>query len=276
MIELGVIDDGWRLSPRDAKAKIWDELTDEERRESDLRMAVYAAQIDRMDQGIGRIVAALEETGRRENTVVMFLCDNGGCAERIDRGTPGVPAGGADSFLSYGLAWANASNTPFRRFKHWVHEGGISTPLVVNWPAVILEPRIVEAPGHVIDLMATCVDLAAATYPAQRGDQAITPLEGRSLRPIFEGRKRAGHDAIFWEHEGNRAVRQGDWKLVSRFPGDWELYDLKRDRSELDDLAAAEPERVREMTALYDAWAGRAGVIRWNEIQRMRRERSKR
>ena len=271
MVELGLIEEHENLSPRHDDAPAWDDLSEEKKKDVDLKMAVYAAQIDRMDQGIGNILAALDETGERENTLVLFLCDNGGCAEEVDRGTPGVPPGGADSFLSYGLPWANASNTPFRLFKHWVHEGGISTPLVASWPAVIREPQITNQPGHVIDLMATCVDLAEAQYPASYQGRAITPLEGKSLRPIFEGKTREGHEAIFWEHEGNQAVRQGKWKLVSRYLSPWELYDLEADRAELNNLAALHSSRVEQMAERYGEWAQRAGVVPWREIRTIRR-----
>ncbi len=277
MIELGLVDARWALTPRDTQAKAWTDV--EDKAALDLKMAVYAAQIDRMDQGIGRILAKIRELKIERNTLVMFLADNGGCAERVDRGKKGVPPGPPDSFLSYGLPWANASNTPFRRYKHWVHEGGISTPLIAYWPAVIQRSGITHQPGHVIDLMATCLDVAGAEYPKTYNGKPITPLEGKSLRPIFEGKTRKGHDAIFWEHEGNRAVRQGKWKLVSRHPGrrakhpgPWELYDIEADRTELNDLAKKQPEKVRELVALYDAWAKRAGVQPW-PVRRLRKKK---
>jgi arylsulfatase len=224
-------------------------------------MAVYAAQIDRLDQGIGRITSKLREIGAEQNTLVTFLSDNGGCAEQIDRGTPGVPPGPKESFLSYGLPWANASNTPFRRYKHWVHEGGIATPLVAFWPAVIRKGgELTLQVGHIIDLMATCVDVAGATYPQTYKDRQILPMEGKSLVPVFEGRTRQPHEALFWEHEGNRAVRQGKWKLVSVNRGDWELYDLEADRTELTNLASVEPNRIRRMAEMYERWAERCNV----------------
>ena len=150
---------------------------------------------------------------------------------RHPSGPPRAPS--ADSFDSYGLPWANASNTPFRLYKHWMHEGGISSPLICRWPAVINKGgAITHEPGHVIDLMATCLDVAGADYPATHSGHGIKPLEGKSLRPVFETGTRKGHEAIYWEHEGNRAVRQGQWKLMSRYDkpqakhGDWQLYDL--------------------------------------------------
>ena len=227
-------------------------------------MAVYAAQIDRLDRGVGRVMAKIRELGVEDNTLVMFLADNGGCAEEKVRGENNVPPGPAESFTSYGLPWANASNTPFRLYKHWVHEGGISSPLIAYWPAVIAAKNsITNQPGHLIDIMATCLDAAGAPYPATYKGKAITPLEGKSLMPVFLGRRREGHDAIFWEHEGNRAVRQGKWKLVARFRGPWELYDLEADRTELKNLAAVEPGRVKELESLWNRWAARVGVEPW-------------
>ena len=260
MIEMGLVDKRWPLTPRDRPAPAWEDVKDPEAR--DLKMAVYAAQIDRMDQNIGRVVKKLEDLGRLENTLILFLADNGGCAEEVNRGTAGVPPGPADSFLSYGLPWANASNTPFRLYKHWVHEGGISTPLIAHWPGHVKAPGgLTPAPGHLIDLMATCCDVAGAAYPKTFNGKDVIPLEGRSLRPVLETGTRPGHEAIYWEHEGNRAVRQGQWKLVSRHPGAWELYDLEADRTEMQNLAGAEPERVKQLKALWDAWAARAGVV---------------
>jgi arylsulfatase A-like enzyme len=261
-------------------------------------MEVYAAMIDSMDQGIGRIVGALEETGRFDNTLVFYMQDNGGCAEGLGRvgegparaekpslpavpdeairttlraeqtrdGWPvrqgkGVMAGPADTFVAYGEAWSTVSNTPFRKHKHWVHEGGISTPLVAHWPRGIKDPgRLEHTPGHLIDIMATAIDVAGASYPT-----AKTPLEGRSLMPLFGG---AGleREALYWEHEGNRAIRVGDWKLVAEHGKPWELYDLSTDRSEQHDLSGQHPDRVQQMASLWDAWAARAQVEPWEKV----------
>ena len=261
-IGMGLVDAKWPLTPRDPQAPAWESVKDKEA--WDLRMAVYAAQIDRLDQGIGRILAKLREIGKEENTLVVFLSDNGGCAERIDSGKPGAPLGADGSFMSYGLPWANASNTPFRLYKHWVHEGGIATPFIARWPAVIKDGgRITPQVGHSMDLMATCLDLAGAEYPRTLDGREILPLEGKSLRPVFENGARPGHAAIFWEHEGNRAVRQGKWKLVSKHPGDWELYDLEADRTEMNNLAPTQADKARELAGLYNQWAGRCGVEPW-------------
>jgi len=264
-IEMGLLDGRWPLTARDAKAPAWEDAEDKD--DLDLRMAVYAAQIDRMDQNIGRILAKLKEMGVEKNTLVMFLSDNGGCAEVIDKGTPGVPAGDKDSFLSYGLPWANASNTPFRLYKHWVHEGGISTPLIVRWPAMVRKGgEITHQVGHITDVMATCVDVAGATYPTEFKGKEITRTAGKSLVPIFQGQQRAARDAIFWSHEGNNAVRQGKWKLVLRHPERWELYDLDADRTELHDVAGEHREKVKEMAAMWERWADEVGVVPWDEL----------
>jgi arylsulfatase A-like enzyme len=264
MIELGVLDASVPLSPRDPKARAWEDVRDKPAR--DLEMAVYAAQIDRMDQGIGKVIAKLKETGALENTLILFLADNGGCAEAINSGQPGVPPGPKESFKSYGLPWANASNTPFRMFKHWVHEGGISTPLIAHWPGQIAPGAITHQPGHLIDIMATCLELTGAKYPEEFNGRKITPLEGKSLVSIFNGQQHQSHQAIFWEHEGNRAVREGDWKLVALNNGAWELYDISKDRAELNNLAEKEPQRVKRMAEMYDNWAKRAGVVPWKEL----------
>jgi arylsulfatase len=274
MIEMGIVDPKWDLSPKDPKAPEWDRLPEARRDDLDLRMAVYAAQIDRMDQGIGHVLAKLDELKISDSTLILFLADNGGCAEEIDRGVQGAPAGEADSFLSYGLPWANASNTPFRRYKHWTHEGGISTPLIARWPSVIQKKGELTAQvGHLIDILPTCLDAAGVPYPESFNGHEIRPTEGKSLRPIFEGRIRDPHPAIFWEHEGNRAVRQGSWKLVARYKEPWELYNMEEDRTELHNLAEANPDKVAELSALYDAWAARADVRPWEEVQRADAER---
>lgn len=305
--ELGLVDPGWAMTPRDPKSPDWKEAPDKEWEIA--LMQVYAAMIDRMDQGIGRIVAALKETGRFDDTLVLFLQDNGGCAEPMGRGDTitykadpekiepmrpgelqtemipprtrdgkptrqgrGVMPGPADTFLGYGLSWANASNTPFREYKHWVHEGGISTPLIAHWPRGIAAERrgkLEHQPGHLIDIMATCVDLAGAEYPKVFGGEPITPLEGTSLRPALAGRPLERSNPIFWEHEGNCAVRDGKWKLVRKGNMNtgkmsaWELYDMQADRTELHDLAAEMPERVQAMSEAWEAWAKRALVKPW-------------
>jgi arylsulfatase len=178
----------------------------------------------------------------------------------------GVLPGGADTFIAYGEAWAQVGNTPFREYKHWVHEGGISTPLIVHWPSGVAENRRGELdpqPSHLIDILPTCLDLAGATYPKTRTGLAIIPYEGVSLLPAWRGKEIARGRPIFWEHEGNRAVSDGRWKLVSMHRGPWELYDIEVDRVERRDLAAREPDRVAKMSAAWNDWAKRVGVRPW-------------
>ena len=266
MIEMGLIRDTWKLTPRDEKTWPWAEEKDQEL--MDLKMAVYAAQIERMDHGIGRVMDKIKAMGAEANTLVMFLADNGGCAEGgptgFDRRQNGLPPGGVDSYMSYGLSWANASNTPFRRYKHWVHEGGIATPFIAYWPAVIRNGgAITHEVGHIIDVMATCLDAAGAAYPQTHRGKPVTPLEGKSLLPIFRQGRRRGHEALCWEHEGNRAVRQGRWKLVSAHGGDWELYDLEADRTELRNVIDQRSKKAEALQAAYEHWAKRCDVQPW-------------
>lgn len=263
-LDLGLLDKRWPMTPRDPASPAWDTLTDAEKDEWDLRMATYAAMVDSLDRGVGQVLAALRDTGTEENTLVIFLSDNGGCAEKIDRGKAGAAMGARDSYTSYRLPWANASNTPFRLYKHWVHEGGISTPFIASWPAGIKKKDVlVHEPSHLVDVMATALDLAGVRYPRRHAGHAVEPAEGRSLRPLLQGARKAPVRALYWEHEGNRAVREGKWKLVARHRGDWELYDLDADRTELTDLASKNPAQVKALTAKYDAWARRVGARPW-------------
>ena len=263
-VELGVIDRAWPLSPRPEGVKAWDALSEAERDRFDRIMAVYAAVMERMDRSVGRLVAALKERGALDNTLLLFLSDNGGNAESGPNGKTGGPGepGSADSDVFCGQSWATLENTPFRRYKHYNHEGGIATPLIAHWPARIADRGAWRRqPGHLVDIMATCVDVAGAAYPAERDGRPVLPMEGRSLAPAFDGRP-IEREALYWEHEGNAAVRAGDWKIVRLGrKGAWELYDLKADRTELNDLAAKEPGRVRELSALWDAWAARCHVV---------------
>ena len=271
MIANGIVDRKWPLTPRDPDVPAWESVANKDARA--LQMAVYAAQIDSMDQGIGRVLAKVRETGQEDNTLIMFLADNGGCAEERIAGENSHPPGPAESFTSYGKAWANASNTPFRLYKHWVHEGGIASPFIARWPARIKDRGVLrQQPSHVIDIMATCLDAAGVQYPTTYRGRDITPLEGRSLLPAFAGKQPRIHDAIFWEHEGNRAVRQDNWKLVSKHPGGWELYDLAADRTEMNDLAAKDPDRVKRMASRYESWAARCGVLPWEQVRPMRKK----
>jgi len=284
--DLGLIDPKWPLPPRSGYETrrdffrtgdnpAWTTLAADRRADLARRMAVYAAMVDRMDRTVGRVVDELRRTGRLDNTLVLFLSDNGACAEWDPVGFDGNSGpknvlhagdaldrmGGPDTYHSYGSGWANACNTPFRLYKHWAHEGGISTPLVTHWPkGIAARGELRHQPGHLIDIMATCVDLSGAAYPATVGGRAITPMEGRSLVPAFAG-KPVERKLLAWEHEGNKAVRAGRWKAVAAHSGPWELYDLEADRTELTDLAARHPDRVQELAAAWDAWAGRTRVF---------------
>jgi arylsulfatase len=268
-LEMGLVDAKWGLSPRGEGIPAWDSLSDEQKDDFDLRMSVYAAQIDRMDQGIGRVLDALKRTGQYDNTVILFLADNGGCHEERIRHEKPLPPGPVDSFTSYGRPWANASNTPFRMYKHWVHEGGISSPLILHWPAAMRSGGGYDRdPAHVTDLMATALDAAGATYPKNYKQHAIAPTEGRSLLPAAYGRKRQLRDTLYWEHEGARAIRQGKWKLVSQHLAPWSLHDMETDRCELHDVSQEHPDEVAKLTKLWDAWAARCGVIPYDQLQK--------
>jgi arylsulfatase A-like enzyme len=273
--ELGVIDPRWKLSPRDPVARPWAEAEGKE--EWALRMAVHAAMVDRMDQGVGRILEAVRRTGAGQNTLVLFLSDNGASAEFIDtwpnpaRGhKPGTEAGTPDSYRTLEIGWANAANTPWRENKMWIHEGGISTPLIAHWPAGIkpargARGRLTREVGHVIDFMPTLLELAGVVYPRTFKGRALTPPAGRSLAPVFRG-GRLGARTLAWEHEGNRGVRAGDLKLVASYGGAWELYDLAADRTETHNLAARRPREVREMAARWQQWADSVGVVPWERL----------
>lgn len=314
--ELGVVTRNHRLSERTETIPAWEDETMKDWQSR--RMETYAAMIDVMDQGIGRIIKALEEKGELDNTIILYMQDNGACAEpvltnrmtepltdeqkmlkprpadevltvrkpeytrdgRYIRSGRGVMAGPADTWVAYGEEWANASNTPLRYYKSMVHEGGITTPLIVHWPEGIPQRgTIIDQPGHLIDIMPTCLELAGVKYPDEfNGTVTIAP-EGLSLLPVFEGKK-LDREFLFWEHEGNRAIRMGNWKLVSKvakpmqFTAEdenaWELYDLEKDPSETENLAAKYPERVKEMAAKWEEEAMRLQVKPWpwdNDLQ---------
>ena len=258
-VEMGLIDPAWKLPSFDEEVTPWADV-DNQAYFAEL-MAVYAAMIDRMDQGIGRILRTLDEHGIADNTIVMFLSDNGGCAETPGRFDYSRIPGVKEFYTACGPGWAYAQNTPFRRYKQWVHEGGVSTPFIVRWPGVVEENAVTNEVGHIIDLLPTCADLAGATYPSKFNGHDVLPVDGLTLRPILEGSTRAGHETLFWEWGGNRAVRQGDWKLCwDRKVKRWELYDLPRDRTEIRDLADKHPQLVDELGDRWFAWAKSTGL----------------
>lgn len=303
MKKLGIVKDSWPLSPQH---RPWSEVknVEWERR----CMEVYAAMIGVMDEGVGRIVDSLKETGRFKNTVILFLQDNGGCAEKMGRAPrndhpkrvdkpvfelisnetvledrklvdtrtragfpryqgPQVMPGPTDTHIAYGPGWANVSNTPFREYKHWVHEGGIATPLIVHAPkhvAASMKGKLCDQPGQLVDVMTTLVELADAEYPKRFDGKEILPMEGVSLLPCFKNEKINRDKPLVWEHEGNRAIRDGKWKLVAKgSKGKWELYDLEADRSEMNDLSQQYPDRVEAMAKQWNDWAVRAKVLPW-------------
>jgi arylsulfatase A-like enzyme len=301
-----LLPEDWEVTPQVGD---WDDVENTEWESA--CMEVYAAMVDTMDRGIGTIVEALKESGQYENTLILFLQDNGGCAENFGRpqrvgplnrpyqptlkplgkdtlqtemvptqsrdGYPlrrgvGVMPGPPETEIGYGRNWANVSNTPFREYKHWVHEGGISTPLIAHWPNKIAKQGpafrqtdqgpLYDSPAHLIDLMATAIDLGGARYPGWKDGKAIIPVEGISLAPAFQGKTLERGKPIFWEHEGNRAVRDGRWKLVAKgVKGAWELYDMEDDRTEMNNLAKAHLGIAKKMIGQYQAWAKERGVV---------------
>ncbi len=314
--ELGILDDSASLSDRDPTQPAWDEAEHKEWQAR--RMEVYAAQIDRMDQGVGKILAALEETRELDNTMFIFLSDNGASEEALPLvkleqfkqrsdilrvrardgrevrvgNEPSIVPGPEDTYSSYGRAWANLSNTPFRFYKQWTHEGGIATPFIVHWPQGDLHSgSVVRAPAQLVDVLPTVLEATAAPYPGQFKARAIIPYEGRSLLPALRGQS-ISDATLYWEHTGNAAVRRGCWKLVRAHPEvkqywaqnaqpaarppqrppvqdqsyTWELYDLSSDRSEIDDVAVQHPEIVAELSRAWQAWADRVGVITFETI----------
>jgi arylsulfatase len=293
---MGVVDAKAELPPApvewaDVQNKAWEARC----------MEVYAAQVELMDAGIGRIIDALRETGQLDDTLILFLSDNGGSPEQQGRKTqperanakpiaprpadqvqleiavrhtvdgrpvrngPDVMPGPDDTFIAYGEGWSNVSNTPFREHKSWVHEGGVSTPLIAHWPAGISRKGDWERqPGHLIDLMATFVELAGATYPGEHDGKPVPPMQGVSLAPTFRGEQLNRERPIFFEHQGNRAIRDGGWKLVAKKDAPWELYNIAADRAELHDLAAKEPERLKAMSDAWQSWAEASQVLPLN------------
>lgn len=289
MNELGVLPGNTLLTPRgfipanwankqtgwaDKYNPPWDSLPADRRADLARRMAVYAGMVDRMDQNIGRVIADLRRHGELDNTLVIFLSDNGACAEWDPYGFDGATGphnvlhtgddlknvGGPGSYISYGSAWANACNTPWRLYKHYDHEGGISTPCIVRWPAVVKQQgKMNDTPCDIFDLLPTLIEVAGANYPKTFNGHAILPLEGLSLMPVFKDGTLPPR-TLFFEHEGNRAVRENRWKLVSLKGQPWELYDFDDDRSELNNLTAQHPDIAARLAKEWDGWAERCHV----------------
>lgn len=257
-LELGLISEKWPLSPRPKDVTAWDKLSEEDRDWEDFRMAAYAGMVDRLDQAIGRVVAHLKVKGVFDNTLIMFCSDNGACPFERTRGKDKMPWD-PESYWTYDKGWAHAGNTPFRWYKQNQHEGGISSPMIAHWPEGLKAEKgsITDQPGHLIDFMATCMDLAGATYPAEIRGGKTDPLMGKSLLPILAGKQREPHEALYFHFSNNRAIRKGKWKVVSARGGPWELYDLEADRTELNDLSKAKPELTAELSGLWHEFAER-------------------
>jgi arylsulfatase len=283
LVDEELLEPGTRLSDRDPSQPAWGDTPDKDWEVR--RMEVYAAQVEAMDRGVGEVMAALERAGRLDNTLIVFLADNGASAEELPIGEledfvgkdlsmrigtrdgrpvavgnqPEIVPGPEDTYTSYGIAWANMSNAPFRKYKRWVHEGGISTPLIVHWPAGGLAGgEILHSPAQLVDVVPTLLE--AAAIPAVEFEP-----EGRSLLSALRGGE-GPERTLYWEHVGNAAIRRGRWKLVREYPTGWELYDMSVDRTELTDLADRQPQVVAELSSAWEDWADRVGVIPWDRM----------
>lgn len=288
----GLLANAVQACERDPEEAAWEDT--EHKAWEARRMEVYAAQLHQMDKGIGTILDTLEETGQLENTLIFFMSDNGACAEvlpldgsaeafkkrrpDLERlkprngsdlqvgNEPAIVPGPEDTYASYGRAWANLSNTPFRLYKRWTHEGGISTPLIVHWPAGQLNNgSIVRAPFQLTDVLPTILEATQVAFLETDSDRNVPKCEGSSFLSDLRGGEATEH-TLYWEHTGNAAVRRGRWKLVCEYPHPWELYDMETDRAEMNNLAAREPEIVRELVAQWQDWANRVGVVPWDKV----------
>ena len=248
-VDSGLLPRKWKLSPRPAHIPAWKSLSDDERQWEADRMEVFAAMVDVVDQNVGRFVKHLKDKGVYDNTLILFCSDNGACPFERTRGKELKPWD-PESYWTYDASWAHAGNTPFRLYKQNQHEGGISSPMIVHWPNGLKTKAgsVTDQPGHLIDFMATFIDLAGADYPRKIGDRKIDPLQGKSLLPIFRGETRVPHEQLYFHFATDRALRRGPWKLVSAKLGKWELYNVDEDRTELNDLSEQHPERVAEMS----------------------------
>lgn len=295
-VELGIVDSDAELSPRDPEEPAWDDVEDKDWQAR--RMEVYAAQVGRMDEGVGRIVDTLKRLGQFEDTIVVFLSDNGASPEEIPHmaretftartdifrshtrtgepvrlgNEPDIVPGPEDTYSSYGRPWANLSNTPFRLYKKWTHEGGIAAPFIVHWPGGDLEPgRIVREPRQLTHVLPTILDAVGVDYPEAVGDRPVPPLEGSSFLDLLRdgGKQDEEEPTLYWEHCGNAAIRRGKWKLVREHPHPWELYDLDADPTELHDVSAEHPRLAEELLSDWAVWADRVGVLPFSRIEEL-------
>ncbi len=272
-IEMRIVPEGTKLAPRPKVVPAWDSLDAQKKKEMDAIMATYAGMIDRVDQNIGKLTAFLQKSGQLDNTLIFFLSDNGGEAEsgpfgQFEFENLGQYGKGGNK---YGKGWATLSNTPFREYKHFTHQGGVQSPLIVYWPAGIdgkMRNRILSQNAYLPDLVETCLEVAGASRPQKKEGKPVPRGDGVSLVKVLRGDTGPIHeDPIFIEHEGNRIARHGKWKLVSYFDAPWELFDLESDRSESKDLAKVHPEIVQRLDKAYTDWADRVGVIPWERAR---------
>jgi len=271
---LGLLAPGQTVAPRDADVPEWNSLTYDEQQLWKAKMEVYAAMVDHMDKSVGQVLAKLKELKQDNNTLIVFISDNGAPAEDVAHGGAKAarnlgPVGTSGSFESQGKNWSFVSNTPFRAFKNFMYEGGISSPLIAWFPGRIPANTISQGTAHLIDLAPTFYEVAGVKYPQQYNGVTPHPLPGKSLTGLFFNNKPINREEpIFWERAGNRAVRKGKWKLVSSYPSyRWELYDLDNDRGETNDVAAKNTQVVNELSAAYFAWAKKTGVVNYDDIK---------
>lgn len=274
--KLGLIDDSTKLSEKNKSDRDWDKLSDSEKEYESRLMEVYAAMIDRMDKNIGRLMDELKSSGKLDNTVILFLSDNGGCKAGMLAGTkyiherfnPDALPGTPESFTGYGLNWANVSNTPFREFKSDIHEGGISSPFIIWYPGIFPAGKINHTISHIVDVLPTLAELAGTSYPETFQGRKIRPAEGKSLVKIARDKQNAAEQTYYFEHQGNCGLISGDWKIVRFRNKPWELYNLKYDRSETTDLAEKNQAKRNELVDKYDVWAAKNKVLPREEVEK--------
>ena len=290
MKELGIVNENHVQSERFHSVPDWESLSDSAKKANDLNMALYAGVMGNLDANIGRLLTQLEANNQLENTMILFLSDNGGCYE--DPVPPNAPwsnhptdgvAGGPRTFPSYGTPWANVSNTPYAYFKSYLHEGGIITPLIISYPGKVEAGTInTTMIGHISDILPTLVELTGSKYPTQIEDRTITPSDGKSLLGSFLGKTNSSRDTLYWEHEFHRAIRVEDWKLIAPYKikglgvkNEWELFNLETDPSEQNDLSTDYPDKVKSMAKAYDKWAKKVGALTMKEMKALQNKKKK-
>ncbi len=254
MKEMGIIGPAHKLTPREAQG--WDTLSEKQKDAEDLKMAVYCAMIDRVDQNLGRLFAKVKSLGKWDNTLIMLLSDNGACREQPNT-TPDIPPGPVESYRTISVGWANASNTPYRKFKSTDYEGGIRTPFIAHWPGVIEPDTMTGQVGHIVDIQSTLMDITGAEYPSQINGRKTRPPIGLSLLPVFQGKQREPHAELYWRFNKANAVRQGDFKAI-RAGKSWELYNLKTDPTEMKNIASEHPDLTRQLAEKWEQWNAQA------------------